>query len=125
MRSEVGSFCFNDGQTERDGNTSSHYTLYWWKLSNFVKSPISPFSTSRELIQSGRRPESLVSPENERVHVDDDHVPLLSPEDDAAGAVGVAHVGVLDEARPVRLRDLLVTLERLDGGKVRSASQAA
>ena len=53
------------------------------------------------------------SPENERVHVDDDHVPLFSPEDDAAGPVGVAQVGVLDEALPVRLRHLLVTFERL------------
>ena len=59
-----------------------------------------------------------IGPENERVHVDDDHVPLLAPEDDAAGSIGVAHVGVLYEALPVRLRDLLVTFEGLDVGDV-------
>ena len=65
-----------------------------------------------------------IGPENERVHVDDDHVPLLAPEDDAAGAVGVAHVGVLDESRPVWLGDLLVTLEGLHLRHVGQAPQS-
>ena len=64
-------------------------------------------------------------PEYERVHVDDDHVPLFAPEDDAAGPVGVAHVGVLYEAMTVRLRDLLVTFERLHLRPVGQTSQSS
>ena len=67
--------------------------------------------------------ESWLWPEYEGVHVDQDHVPLLPPEDDAAGPIGVAHVGVLDEALSVRLGDLLVTFECLHLRPVRQTSQ--
>ena len=55
----------------------------------------------------------MLRPEYEGVHVDDDHVPLFPPEDDAAGTVGITHVGVLYESLSVWLSHLLVTFESL------------
>ena len=43
---------------------------------------------------------SIFLPKNERIHADGDEVPLLSSEDETAGAVSVAQLGWLDEPRP-------------------------
>ena len=57
---------------------------------------------------------AVVTGEDESVHADDDQVPLLPSEHQAAGPVGIAQPGGLQEPAPVWLCHLLMTFECLD-----------